>query len=325
MTNIKTKSKLVLMSFAAGNAADENLGSFKRYIGVSPVNVVALNPTKEELEKLLGTTLQKDIEYFSKDANGNNQIRLDFWVQIDPNWGKQLVVPPQKLSLFVSESVRVNKDKTKVQVIDKYGNTGWVTKEEFKEKIVPETSKRLTNTYRECYSGEEKLIDFIKKWLNIPENSVYKNGVWEFIPDMSKCEAEFKNIKALIKGDIKDLQSLVKKYSDYKVKLCFGVKTTEDNKKYQTIYTGLFLKHSSGNYDRFDAAINDEKLRGALANMEFSSEQLKPYEIEPSKFENSTSSTIPQVTLPGIDTFTTPVASIPEAMTVPTQEDDLPF
>lgn len=316
-------SKIVLMSFAAGDAADENASSFVKYIGVSPVNVVALNPTKDELEKLLGRTLTKDIEYFGKDTNGANQIRLDFWVKADPNWGRQLDVPLQKISFFISESVMINKDKTKVQVIDKYGNTGWVTKEQFTAKVIPDTSKRLTTPYRECYSGEERLIEFIKKWLNIPENSIYKNGSWEFLKDMSKCEAEFKNIKALIKGDIKDLQTLVKKFGAYKVKVCFGVKTTDENKKYQTIYTGLFLKHSAGNYDRFDAVIKADKERGALANIEYSSEQLKVYEIEPTKFENSPTTVIPS-TLPNTVPF------VPEKQTEEQSEttnfvDDLPF
>lgn len=316
-------SKIVLMSFAAGEAADENAASFQKYIGVSPVNVIALNPTKEELEKLLGRTLSKDIEYFGKDTNGAPQIRLDFWVKVDPNWGRQLDVPLQKVSFFISESVMINKDKTKVQVIDKYGNTGWVTKEQFTEKIVPETSKRLTTPYRECYAGEEKLIEFIKKWLNIPDNSIYKNGSWEFIKDMSKCEAEFKNIKALIKGDIKDLQTLVKKFSSYKIKVCFGVKTTEENKKYQTIYTGLFLKHSSGNYDRFDVAIKADKERGALTNVEYSAEQLKLYEVEPTKFENTGTSEIP-TTLPNTVPFTqtTSVEPVTENTGF---VDDLPF
>ena len=140
---------------------------------------------------------------------------------------------------------------------------------------------------------------------------------------MSKCEAEFKNIKALIKGDIKDLQSLVKKYAAYKVKVCFGIKTTDDNKKYQTIYTGLFLKHSAGSYDRFDTVIQEEKSRGALANMEFSSEQLKLYDVEPSKFENTSVTTAPPINLPGISTFTTeePV----EPVEMPDVKDDLPF
>ena len=140
---------------------------------------------------------------------------------------------------------------------------------------------------------------------------------------MSKCEAEFKNIKALIKGDIKDLQTLVKKFGAYKVKVCFGVKTTDENKKYQTIYTGLFLKHSAGNYDRFDAVIKADKERGALANIEYSSEQLKVYEIEPTKFENSPTNVIPS-TLPNTVPF------VPEIQTEEQSEatgfvDDLPF
>ena len=324
MTKLKQKaSKIVLMSFAAGEEATENTAVFQKYIGVSPVSIVALNPTKEELETLLGRSISKNLEYFSKDASGANQIRLDFWVKPDANWGRQLDVPLQKITFFISETVSINKDKTKVQVIDKYGNTGWVTKEDFKLKNVPENFKRLTNTYRECYSGEDRLIDFLKKWLNIPENSVYKNGVWEFIPDMSKCEAEFKNIKSLIKGDIKDLQTLIKKYPSYKVKVAFGVKTTEDNKKYQTVYTGLFLKHSSGYYDRFDTAIKADKERGALTNVEFSSEQLKPYEVEPTVFENTMTSSIPN-TLPDTrpSTILEPELNYTD---VQLEEDGLPF
>ena len=317
-------SKIVLMSFAAGEAADENAASFVKYIGVTPVNVVALNPTKEELEKLLGKTLNKDVEYFNQDSEGKNQIRLDFWVKVDPTWGRQLDVPLQKVSFFISESVRVNRDKTKVQVIDAYGNTGWVTKEDFKAKIVPEYAKRLTTPYRECYSGEDKLIDFIKKWLNIPDNSVYKNGSWEFVKDMSKCEAEFKNIKGLIKGDIKDLQVLVKKHAAYKVKVCFGIKTTEENKKYQTIYTGFFLKHSSGSYDSFDKVINKEKENGGLANVEYSSEQLKIYDVEPSQFENSKPTLAPPVNLPNPTAFLTSEPTQAE-FEAPMPSDDLPF
>ena len=323
MKNLKKPSKIVLMSFAAGEAADENAASFVKYIGVTPVNVVALNPTKDELEKMLGRELTKDIEYFNKDINGKPQIRLDFWVQADPNWGRQLEVPLQKVSFFVSESVRVNKDSTKVQVIDKYGNTGWVNREEFKTQTIPSNLARLTTPYRECYSGEDKLINFIKCWLNIPENALYKNGVWEFLKDMSKCEAEFKNIKGLIKGDIKDLQGLVKKYAAYKVKVCFGIKTTDENKKYQTIYTGLFLKHSSGNYDRFETAIKKEKDNGALANVEYSSEQLKVYEIEPSKFDNVPSTSMPTPKLPDITSFAT--ESLPETTELELPSDDLPF
>lgn len=326
MKKLKDPSKLVLMAFSAGEEAVEDSTVFQKYIGVAPVTVVALNPTKEELEKLLGRTLKNDIEYFNKDANNKPQIRLDFWVKADPNWGKQLDIPLQKVTFFLSESVRVNNDKTKVQVIDKYGNTGWVTKEEFQNKIVPDNFKRLTNTYRECYSGEEKLIDFIKKWLNIPENSVYKNNTWEFISDMSKCEAEFKNIKSIIKGDIKDLQSLVKKYNSYKVKVCFGIKTTEENKKFQTIYTGLFLKNSSGNYEMFDKTIKGEKDRGALSNMEYSSEPLKIYDVEPTTFVNTKETfPVPASNLPDISAEYTTSVEESETPTQIIKEDDLPF
>ena len=57
------------MSFSKGKDSGE-AGSFKKYIGVASVFVVGLNPSKEELEKLYGNTLDKDPEYLGETETG---------------------------------------------------------------------------------------------------------------------------------------------------------------------------------------------------------------------------------------------------------------
>ena len=52
----------------------------------------------------------------------------------------------------------MNRDKTKVQVINAYGDTGWLTAEQWKAKELPEYMVKngyLTEGMRPAYVGEE--------------------------------------------------------------------------------------------------------------------------------------------------------------------------
>ena len=83
------KTNKLFMAFAKGNESVE-AAPISRYIGVAPVFVLAVNPTKEELEKLYDTELEKAPEYISETEvglEGNKykvpQVRLDFIVRTD--------------------------------------------------------------------------------------------------------------------------------------------------------------------------------------------------------------------------------------------------
>ena len=90
------------MAFGQGQVSSEG-GSIKRYIGVASVFVLAVNPLREELEKLYGRTLENAPEYIGEAEVGDTkvpQIRLDFIVKADPE--KYLDANNQPLN-FVSK------------------------------------------------------------------------------------------------------------------------------------------------------------------------------------------------------------------------------
>lgn len=74
--------KVLFMAFAAGQESKESV--IRRYIGVAPVYILAVNPSKAELEKIYGTQMTNEPTYVGKTTiNGVEypQIRLDFIVK----------------------------------------------------------------------------------------------------------------------------------------------------------------------------------------------------------------------------------------------------
>ena len=118
------KTNYMFMAFAKGKESVE-AAPVKRYIGVAPVTVLAVNPTKAELEKIYGITLENTPEYLSTvEVNGKKvkQVRLDFIVKTVAEKCNEIDFI-SKVSFFINDSVRYNKDNTKIQVINKYGET----------------------------------------------------------------------------------------------------------------------------------------------------------------------------------------------------------
>lgn len=284
------------MAFSKG--AESTEGGFKRYIGVASVKVLALNPTKEELEKLYGRTLENAPEYIGEAEVGEDkhkvpQVRLDFIVQADPEKYTEADGSPlnfiNRVSLFVRNEYRENKDNTKVQVIDKYGRTAWVSKEDAKNHVIPTYSNGPANIdkdYRPAYYGEEELIKFLIAYLNIPACQRFVDGKW-VMNDASKLpdsEAMLENIPALFKGDFSELRNIIGYQPNNKVKVMFGIRTADDNKQYQTVYTRMFLKNNVSDYSRLDADIAAAREAGSYANTEFDTSDLHEYVVVSSSF-----------------------------------------
>ena len=147
------------MAFSAGKESTEG-GVIKRYIGVAPVKVLATNPTKAELESLYNTTLDKDVEYIGVQDNEGTKVpyaRIDFVVKTVPEKSNGIEMTT-KISYFVRKEYRFNRDKSKVQVIDKYGRTAWVTKEQANAHEIPQYKNgpaNLDKDYRPAYVGEK--------------------------------------------------------------------------------------------------------------------------------------------------------------------------
>ena len=72
-----------------------------------------------------------------------------------------------------------------------------------------------------------------------------------------------------------------------KVKVLFGVRTTDDNKQYQDVYTKMFLSNATSSYDRLSKDVQDRKDNGSYPNTEFVVADLQEYEIKATNFNNS--------------------------------------
>lgn len=263
-------------------------GVFKLYKGVAAFNIVAVNPTKKELEELQGRELDKDPEYKGKTDDGIDTMRVVFYAKTNPeakvNNGIELLLP---ISFMLTKSTRVGQTSGKIQVIDKYGRTAWATKEELSSKTVPQYANGPANidkNYRAIYQGEEQLVNFLIQWLNIPNPADYKDGKWVMKANPEDSEVDL-NMEALFKGDVTELKDLIKLAPNFLVKAAVGIRTTDEGKQYQAVFTRMFVKNAVTNYSKLDAAITEFQSNGGAANVEYSVEPLHENTVEATKFE----------------------------------------
>ena len=155
-TNNNLKNNYVLMAFGKTNESTESSSEVKRYIGVGSSYILGVNPTKDELEKIYERTLDKDPEYTGMQESNGSQVpyvRLDFITAVDPEVTNGINMK-SKLVFFLRKEARYNRDRSKVQVIDKYGRTCWVGVEEAKNHVIPQYSNGPANIdkdYRPAY------------------------------------------------------------------------------------------------------------------------------------------------------------------------------
>ena len=288
----------IFMAFATGSESTEG-NVVKKYTGVGSVGVLAVNPNKETLEKLYNTTINDDPSYLSEvevGPEGNKytvpQVRIDFIVQTDPEKCNGIDMKT-KIPFFITKEVRYNRDRSKVQVINKYGETTWLPIENTKSGTIPSNLNWFEPAdFRPAYIGEEDLTGFLKAYLNIPNKSYRKsNGEVVELPNKADAEARLDKIENYFKGDYSELREAISLQPKNRVKGLFGVRTTEDGKQYQAVYVQKFLKNSVTDYSKLDAELQDRKAAGAYPTTEFEVCDLKEYTIEPTDFNNNTTQT----------------------------------
>ena len=289
------------MAIKIGKQSEET--SFKLYKGVAAFNVVAVNPNKTELKEITGRDIEEDPVYKGKDDNGNDTVRITFYVKTDPNApvnnGIELIT---SFSFILTKAQRVGANSGKIQVIDKYGRTAWATKEEIASKTIPQYANgpaNISTEYRPACQGEEGLIDFLITWLNIPNPANYIDGKWVMKENAEDSEVSL-NLGNLFAGNVSEISELVKLAEAYAFKGAVGVKTTDEGKQYQAVFTRKFVKNSVKDYSKLDKAIQEFKNNGGAANIEYSVEPLHENVIEATKFEDASNDS---------DPFSTPMNS----------------
>lgn len=323
------------MPFVAGKST-ESIQSFKRYVGIAPVKVLAVNPSAQELANIYGQWSTDEPVYISEkaDADGNiiKNARITFIIKTDSSVVDKDNKPVDliaRLTFFLRKQYRKNRDGSKVQVIDKYGNhMAWPSPADIKQHVYPLKSasgKELSvdTSYRPCIDGEDKLTDFLKAWLNIPAAEEYVNGVWVKTSNPEKCEARLDNIMKYFDGNFDELKSILnmtdadgKSVKDHTVKVLFGVRTSNDNRLYQEVYNNAFLRGYSNSLNQLNKELNNDMEQGRYSNTEFKICPLEEYVEKPTVLSKPTVTEIPLPTTPSIKK---------EDLDPKAHEDDLPF
>ena len=284
------------MAFGKAQVSKEAT-EIKRYTGVGSVFVVGVNPNKAELEKLYDRELDKDPEYLT-EKDGVTSARIDFIIKTDPTAkcsnGIELLT---KFSMFIRNEYRFNKDKTKVQVIDKYGRTAWVTKEQAKAHEIPVYKNGPANIdkdYRPAYVGEEDITNFLKLFLGISNvekwvknEATGRREVVGLVDNPEDCECRLENIEDYFKGKFNEIKGAINLMPNNKIKVLFGVRTTDEGKQYQDVYTRKFLSNTVSVYDKLAEDVQNNKDNGAYPNTEFVIADLQEYTVQATNFNNT--------------------------------------
>ena len=222
---------------------------FKKYIGVASVNVLCVNPDNAKLQMYGwevpdGTEEPKYVVTTERDGKPVTSTRIRLLVQIQDLEDKPIV----PLDFWISHDVRQNADGTKGMIIDNYGRTAWGTREEIRARKIPQYANGMANIssdYRMCHRGEEELVSFIFKYLNITPLQLFSKKANGYIDTKNPGKFAFDDWQKLCNGDVSELEGYLKLQPQNQVKVILGIKTNEDNKSYQTFLNGRFISNLS--------------------------------------------------------------------------------
>lgn len=293
-----SRTNKLFMAFSKGTKSSEEGAQLKRYIGVASVKVLGVNPTKTQLEDFYKTTIDNEPNYLGEVENDDKKIktvRVDFIVKVAEGKYKDAegndIDLINRITFFIRNEYKFNRDKTKVQVIDKYGRTAWPTIEEAKNHVIPTVGSgnqaRIDSGYRPAFVGEEELTEFLKTFLNIPSVEKWSNRqIVGLIDNPDDALSRLEHITDYFSGNISEIADIVKFQPENKVKVLFGIKTTESNKKYQDVYTRMFLRNGNSDYSKLDGDVKAAQNAGAYPNTVFEVCDLHEYVETPTNFSN---------------------------------------
>ena len=316
MTKIRLRSH-ILMAF--GKARETRESQRDLFVGCGAVNILAVNPTRQEQNAILKSDANLDpINYVdtttAKDSRGNEvevpRVRITFITKTDPriacNGG---IDTTQFVSFFLTKShLYSNKDGiTKVQVIDRFGRTAWVTAEELKEHKIPvytikkgaragqQMPANLDPQYHPAFVGEADLIEHMRQFLNMPRPDRWDNDAQTYVmktnpQELADAESYFdsEQLEAMFKGDVSVVRDALMGAPKNAYKLLFGVRTKDDGTLQQAVYVSAPMNLAVSNYKAWekmlleDAAANPPR----HPNVYYKAGPLEKYSATPTDYNN---------------------------------------
>lgn len=197
---------------------EKEVRSYQKYVGLFNANVIAVNPTKDELGTLLGTTIEKEPEYEgSNNETGAKRVTVSFWL-------KEETVGNLFNVRFNIEDTVVESKTGKTQFINNIGNTSYAVDKSTIPSFITDNGREV----RPAKKGEELLYKFLRAWLS---NLNYEDSSTELSMDWKK----------LISGKVTELRDAISDFKDQTICAMATVRTADDGKEYQGVYSYEFL------------------------------------------------------------------------------------
>jgi hypothetical protein len=229
--------------------------NYEKKVGLFVANVIAINPTIEEYKDVLGIELKEDskmTEYLGESKDGNDTVRVDFWIE-DVKTKMKF-----KVGFYLEDKKKENRDGTKTQFINTVGTTSWGVDKDSLPSWFLERESRVAKV------GEEDFYNFVRNWL----------GGLDYRDKDTTLQIEWKK---LIRGNVKDLKEQIGgEFCTLFVALAIVKSVEKDGelKTYQGVYNKAFLPEYAMKQIRL-IKWDDQTIK-RLATKK--SKDLKPYE-----------------------------------------------
>ena len=194
--------------------------SKKLYTGFATLEIVAVNPTREEIAKLYDVDVEKTKEpnYFLE-----NSTRIDLWYRNHSSHPTPLL---GKFCVFISKDYRVSQGG-KNQYIDAHSRVCWadsISDLSARNERLADFNKLNIGTARQAFKGEEDILNLMKVYGNI---------------DITNGPFALDDFISIVKGNVKELVEFFEHFNKKNggVKVLLGVKDGQ----YQDICTLVFL------------------------------------------------------------------------------------
>lgn len=316
----------------------EKTVNFMRYIGVANAKVLAINPDAEHLKILTGMEDPKvqPTVFETNMPDGKKVIvsKIDVWFGVQKLDGNVINLKGQ----FSIRKQGWMSQSGKIHVIDRFGRTAWVTKDQLKNHEIPVYQNgpaALDPDYRICYRGEDELTAFVKYWCHIGNPTIWDDTLKKSLPmtdpeRLKNCECRFdeSELNQFWKGDYTPLLNILQAAANNELKVTVGVThymakikdaqgnvTGEQKKFLNQVWTdaNAFASVKSRTFNNIVKAILAEQQRGEASKWILSVSDIAEWNPSPS---------VPQVPQPAEEelSFETQQANVSNG-----DVSDLPF
>lgn len=232
----------------------------KIYVGMAPVRILGLNFSKDELEKV-GIFVNQEPQYLGTrelDIPSGKEIiktaRLSFVAQtVSDKCGG--IDHKFLINYYLQNNVSVNKDNTKMELINNYGESIWLPIGEALESVDPGRFSYEGAT--RALVGEVRLTNFLKALIGIPNRTFLKDGVRNYIDNPQNALAKLDRLESLFIGDYSEIQNAIKSRLGNTITVCLGARYSSGY-YYQDVFTDKVVKGSKGDYI-IDAVKNSQQ------------------------------------------------------------------